>query len=248
MFIIHNRIIRSIKSERGIEMADDRIQTFIKGLDENMEGGIPKGYVVLLTGMPGSMKSSVGWNILYNNAKKGIKGIYISLEQGRESLLEQMERLGMPHPELESHLSVVDIGYLRLNAEGMDYGDSWTSVFRMYAENMKESQGYEILVIDSLAAVEVLADVKNKRAELFHLFGWLRDLGVTTFIISEATTNADIVRDEDFLADGVVHLDLRREGSSVNLYLGVAKMRKTNHARGYHPLIFDANGFEIITD
>ena len=57
-------------------MADDRIQTFIKGLDETMEGGVPKGHVVLLTGMPGSMKSSVGWNILHKNAKnKNIKGI-----------------------------------------------------------------------------------------------------------------------------------------------------------------------------
>jgi len=230
-------------------MSEDRIKTFIKGLDENMEGGIPKGYVVLITGMPGSMKSSVGFNILYQNAKENkTKGIYISLEQGRDSLLEQMDRLHMPAAEMESLVSVVDIGYLRLNAEGMEYGDSWNSVFRMYAENMKESQGYDLLVIDSLAAVEVLADVKNKRAELFHLFGWLRGLGVTTFIISEASVDQGIMRDEDFLADGVIHLDLRREGSSVNLYLGVAKMRKTNHKRGYHPLIFDQNGFEIITD
>jgi KaiC/GvpD/RAD55 family RecA-like ATPase len=230
-------------------MSDERIQTFIKGLDENMEGGIPKGYVVLLTGMPGSMKSSVGFNILYNNAKhKKTKGIYISLEQGRDSLMEQMDRLHMPVAELESLISVVDIGYLRLNSEGMEYGDSWNSVFRMYAENMKEAQNYELLVIDSLAALEVLADVKNKRAELFHLFGWLRGLGVTTFIISEASTNQDIMRDEDFLADGVIHLDLRREGENVNLYLGVAKMRKTNHFRKYCPLIFDQNGFEVNTD
>ncbi len=230
-------------------MNEDRIQTFIKGLDENMEGGIPKGYVVLLTGMPGSMKSSVGFNILYNNAKQNkTKGIYISLEQGRDSLMEQMDRLHMPATEMENLINVVDIGYLRLNSEGMEYGDSWNSVFRMYAENMKESQGYDLLVIDSLAALEVLADVKNKRAELFHLFGWLRGLGVTTFIISEASTNLDIMRDEDFLADGVIHLDLRREGDNVNLYLGVAKMRKTNHSRKYCPLIFDQNGFEVNTD
>ena len=230
-------------------MAEDRIQTFIKGLDETMEGGIPKGHVVLLTGMPGSMKSSVGWNILHKNAKnKDIKGIYITLEQERDSLMDQMDRLGMSLTDMENKLSVVDIGYLRLNAESMDYGDSWSSVFRMYVENMKESQGYDVLVIDSLAALEVLSDVKSKRAELFHLFGWLRELGVTTFIITEASASQDIVRDEDFLADGVIHLDLRREGDSVNLYLCVNKMRKTNHKRSYNPLIFDQNGFEIITD
>ena len=82
---------------------NERVPTFIKGLDENMEGGIPKGYVVLLTGMPGSMKSSVGFNILYNNAKQNkTKGVYISLEQGRDSLLEQMNRLNMPVADIEN--------------------------------------------------------------------------------------------------------------------------------------------------
>ena len=54
--------------------------------------------------------------------------------------------------------------------------------------------------------------------------------------------------DEDFLADGVIHLDLRREGKSVNLYLAVNKMRKSNHHRGYSPLIFEGGGFEIVTE
>ena len=62
------------------------------------------------------MKSSVGWNILHQNAKnKNTKGIYITLEQERDSLMEQMARLGMPIADLENMLSVVDIGYLRLN-------------------------------------------------------------------------------------------------------------------------------------
>jgi KaiC/GvpD/RAD55 family RecA-like ATPase len=227
----------------------ERVKTFVKGLDEKMEGGIPIGHVVLLSGMPGSMKSSLAFNILYQNAKANqMKSVYISLEQSRESLLEQMERLGININEVEDLITVVDIGYLRLHTESMDYGESWMSVFRMYAENLYNTTNYELLVIDSLAAVEVLADVKNKRGDLFHLFGWLRDLGVTTFIISEATASTDIVRDEDFLADGVVHLDLRREGNSVNLYLGVAKMRKSNHRRGYLPLIFDNNGFELVTE
>ncbi len=174
--------------------------------------------------------------------------MYISLEQGRDSLLEHMERLGMNHQDVEDDVTVVDLGYLRQNSESLDYGSSWMSVFRMYAENLHNASEYEILAIDSLAAMEVLADVKNKRADLFHIFGWLKELGTTTFIISEATAATNIVRDEDFLADGVIHLDLRREGNGVNLYLAVNKMRKVNHSRGYSPLIFESGGFEIVTE
>jgi KaiC/GvpD/RAD55 family RecA-like ATPase len=52
---------------------------------------------------------------------------------------------------------------------------------------------------------------------------------------------------EDFLSDGIFHLDLRRRDQSVDLYLSVVKMRKTAHRRGYYPLIFDENGFEVVT-
>jgi circadian clock protein KaiC len=227
----------------------DRIKTYIKGLDEHMENGVPKGHIVLLAGVPGSMKSSVAYNILFQNAKQnGTKSVYISLEQGRDSLVQSMQRMGMNHQEIENNVTIVDLGYLRLNSETMDYGGSWMSVFRMYAENLKTTMNYDILVIDSLAAVEVLADIKNRRSDLFHLFGWLKEMGITTFIISEATADPMIVRDEDFLADGVFHLDLRREGNVVNLFLGVSKMRMTNHSRGYFPMLFEHGGFELVTE
>jgi len=36
--------------------------------------------------------------------------------------------------------------------------------------------------------------------------------------------------------------------NTVNLFLSIAKMRKTNHKRGYYPLIYDKSGFEIVMD
>ena len=53
---------------------------------------------------------------------------------------------------------------------------------------------------------------------------------------------------EDFLADGIIHLELERDGRQVNLYLGIVKMRKTDHDRTYFPLMFDGKNFEIVTD
>ena len=53
---------------------------------------------------------------------------------------------------------------------------------------------------------------------------------------------------EDFLADGIVHLLLEKDDRRVNLFLSIVKMRKTNHDRGYFPLIFEGNKFEIVTD
>jgi KaiC/GvpD/RAD55 family RecA-like ATPase len=56
-----------------------RVKTYIKGLDENIEGGIPAGHVVLVSGTAGTMKSSVIFNILYNEALAGKTSLYLSL-------------------------------------------------------------------------------------------------------------------------------------------------------------------------
>jgi KaiC/GvpD/RAD55 family RecA-like ATPase len=225
----------------------ERIKTHIVGLDKRMSGGIPKGHIVLVSGMPGTMKSSVTYNILFNNAKLGIKGMYISLEQGRDSIIEHMTGIGMNHEEVKDNVNIVDLGFLR---KSMDLGadQNWTDIFKMYAENLKKAPGYEILVIDSLPVIEMLAGVKNRRLELFELFEWLRGLGCTTIIIAEATSEITRASDEDFLADGVIHLRTEKVGSKANLHLGVFKMRETKHDRDYFPLIVENGTFEIVAD
>ena len=74
----------------------ERIKTHIVGFDDELEGGIPKGSVVLVSGSPGTMKSSIAYNILFYNAlKEGKKGLYITLEQSRASLLRHLKHLKM---------------------------------------------------------------------------------------------------------------------------------------------------------
>jgi KaiC/GvpD/RAD55 family RecA-like ATPase len=52
---------------------------------------------------------------------------------------------------------------------------------------------------------------------------------------------------EEFLADGIIHTDLRRINSVMNLFLGVVKMRETKHDRKYYPLVITPNfEFEIV--
>jgi len=79
----------------------ERLKTYIEGFDDRLSGGIPKGHVVLVTGEPGTMKSSICYSILYNNAvEEGRPSAYITLEQGRDGIIMQMEGLGFPMAEV----------------------------------------------------------------------------------------------------------------------------------------------------
>lgn len=230
-------------------MTGERVKTYIRGLDDQLQGGVPIGHVVLIAGKPGTMKSSVAFNILYHNAKENRGGAYVTLEQSRGSMLDNMAGMGMDVKGLDKHMSVLDFAMIRKKLKQLSK-QSWIEVFKMYVSNLKKSMDLDLLVIDSLPVLQVMAKFKEPRDDLFRFFEWLRDLDITTFLITEMKQDSGRFSDngEDFLSDGIVHLDLTRQDRVVNLFMSVVKMRKTGHKRGYFPLIFVDGGFEIVTN
>ncbi len=230
----------------------ERIPTYVKGLDELMEGGVPKKHIVLVCGHAGTMKSSLTYSIIYNAYKdRGIKSVYLTLEQGKDSLYTHMEKLGMPSKGVDG-VAIIDLAKIRKDvamdkakAEKVDWLKSIISVLKHY----KERFGFDVLVLDSLAALYALTTFKNPRAELFYFFERLRELDITIFLISEIPTDRNVYGlygIEDFLSDGIIHLKVEQTDAGANLYLGVVKMRTTNHTRSFMPLIFEDGRFEVV--
>lgn len=228
-------------------MPKPKVKTYIKGLDENLDGGIPEGHVVLLVGQPGTMKSSLAFHMLYHNAKEaGKKGLYISLEQNRASILDHMEGLGMDISEVEESLHLLDLGLIRKNLKML--GDqTWMHVFKMYAENLKNSTDYQILVLDSLPVLELLAKFDDPRTELFQFFEWLREMDITTILIGEMKNGGYSKYDEDFLADGIFHVKMEAvDDVNIQRRVRCVKLRSSNHNPNFFTLLHSADsGFQV---
>lgn len=224
-----------------------RIKTHIDGLDAILDGGFPEKHAVLIVGAPGTMKSSLAYAILHANALRGTKGLYVSLEQNRESLLDHLGSMGFDLAAVKDNLSILDLATLR---KKMGAGGSWMELFRMYTKSIRAGFPYEILVLDSLDALEVLAKVENHRRELFELFKWLRGLECTSLVVAELPParaseypESFSRHREDYLADGIVHLKMEKRGEfEVQRRLRVVKMRGAKHDVGYHALVYE-NGF-----
>ncbi len=71
-----------------------RVKTHIKGFDRLIEGGFPSGSVILLTGGPGTGKTTFGLEYLYRGAMHGERGLYVGTEQGLDDLKRQALRYG----------------------------------------------------------------------------------------------------------------------------------------------------------
>ena len=224
----------------------ERIKTHIQGFDENIGGGIPKGSIVLVAGTAGTMKSSLTFNILYHNARvKGLRGLYVSLEQNRTSLVRHMKNLGLDIAKVEDKINIWDLGMIR---SGLIAGETWLNIFRKDLQEYKEKVGLDLLVIDSLPVLDLITNWKDARTELFHLFEWLRDLGVTVFLISEIPEGEKKYgpHDEDFLADGIILLRMvEADQNNVTRMIRCVKMRNTAHSPNYFTLLFEGKKFQV---
>ncbi|HEY4704717.1 MAG TPA: ATPase domain-containing protein [Thermoplasmata archaeon] len=231
-------------------MVVSRVKTYVRGFDDALNGGIPEGYVTLVSGAPGTMKSSLTFSILYNNAlQEGRKSAYFTLEQSRGILLEHMHELGMTDEKAYKNLSVLDMGTVRKNLNFLQARGTWIELFKMYASNFMKSEKISLLVLDSLDVLETMAKFQDRRTELYYLFEWLRDLGTTSLIISETSMESPVggrYDEEAYLADGILHLGLHPTSDLyVQRRVRCVKMRSTKHETGFYALAFDEGKFEV---
>lgn len=231
-----------------------RVKSMIDGFDEVLGGGVPKGSVVLVTGLPGTMKSSLAYAILVNNAKEaGAKCLYVSLEQTKPSLDNQMAAMGFDMEVARRAIHVLDVGTIQKEL-GRSATKPWMDFLRRTVETKNKIEGIDIVVIDSLEALDVLARFTDRRSDLFHFFQWLRDLGTTTFVLTEAPSDSPFAAldpghtkdDAGYLADGIVHLKLHPLSDvEMQRRLRVSKLRGSNHKTGFYALLFEAGRFSV---
>ncbi len=242
-------------------MAKARVRTYISGFDEDiLRGGIPQGHVVLLRGASGTMKSSMAYYILYRNALQGVPGLYVTLEQSAGSLLEHVASLGLRATAVSDALPVLDLSRGRdflekmagnlesLAPSSMPSGEALLAVLKSKLLELRARWKPQLLVLDSWDALKLILDFRNARAETFMFFEWLRDLGVTSFLVSEepARDSGAEALDEEFLADGIVYMMMVPvTETSFQRRLQCVKMRSVNQNSDEHTLLFENARFEV---
>jgi circadian clock protein KaiC len=232
-----------------------RIKTYVRGLDERIMGGIPAGYNVLVAGPSGSMKSSLVFSIIYNNVKTmGMKGMFISFEQTLSDFSAQMASLGMDPTGMEN-LNIVDLTEFRKEIKDEEERMDWFEAFIALLKRYKKEEGVDLVAVDSLDALYSITHLVNPRKQLFHFFRELKEMDMTAFIISEIARGSNTFGKydvEEFLSDAIVHLRIKElevgQTTSVRRFMGVAKMRQTNHDADYYPFLIIDNRFELVSE
>src|SRR5207249_1691337 len=136
----------------------------------------------------------------------------------------------MARPLVKTHIRGFDEDVLR---GGIPQGH--VVLVRGASGTMKSSLAYA-----SWDALELVLEFADRRAETFGFFEWLRDLGVTSLLISEepALEAPPTALEEEFLADGILHLRLEPvTETSFQRRVQCVKMRSVNQDSDDHTLL-----------
>lgn len=243
----------------------ERIPTGIPGLDGLMEGGIPAGFAVLVSGSAGAGKTILGIQFLASGCKKKQKAVYISFDMSKEGIATQAEQFGWDLADLEKK-GLLKLLYFDLNkahvvqtmAQIRNEIEEFKpervvldsiSVLGVYSEVIESSQIAELLGMSEKAGSKLSAagDAVTRRA-IMNIIGQLKDAGVTSLVVSELPEESHYLsRDtvSEYACDGVILLKSSSMGETVDRTIEIRKMRKTKVSGGTRKFEFTDKGIKL---
>lgn len=224
----------------------DRVQTGIKGLDDMLHGGIPARRHVAIYGGPGTGKTSFGFEFLYRGALAGENGIYISLEETEDDIIENMRNTFPLFTEVDKLVKAKKL--IVVKPDKLDLEE----IIEKNLEKAVLDNDVKRGIIDSATMIKMsFAKEIEYRQTLFEALSLLRGLDCTTLMTVESTSprkEALTYDIEHFVMDGIINLfSLERENTRVRA-LEIFKMRGTDHSRVLAPFKVMPSGIEVYPD
>lgn len=231
-----------------------RCRTGIEGLDKILNGGIPIGNNVLLTGACGTGKTTLGAEFLNFGAQNGEPGILLAVTEHSQKVLENMKTYEFFDPKLveDKKLQFLDSQPLfeKLGLDKVEYAHSDIApLINAISETVKQA-GAKRLVIDSITGI--LLHLKTRelmRDFISKLCRRLAETGCTTLLVSEIAPDEKRYSSfgvEEAVADGIIVLGNVEQRGYLLRTLHVVKMRGTPHSRSRYVIDLTQYGIIIV--
>ncbi|MGD8544086.1 MAG: ATPase domain-containing protein [Candidatus Bathyarchaeota archaeon] len=239
-------------------MVEDYVPTGIPGVDRILVGkGIPRGHTILVSGGPGSGKTTFAIQFLYTGATQYDEGgVYVTLDEEPGDIRKNMLKYGWDLKKLEEEKKLVFINVSPVRVAPSERAG-------LIQIGMKEFRLIKLLEaikqgVEEVKAKRVIVDpltiftlqYPNEIERIYAMRDLMRDLkktGSTNLLISELR-GTGLEREhqfEEYLAQGVVLLRTFPKGSRLIRVFQVEKMRGLAIDNQPRPYEISAKGIEV---
>ncbi len=217
----------------------EREPTGVPGLDEALKGGLPKDIITLVTGTPGSGKTTLSMQFLIYGAQHGEKGIYFTLEESAADIIEQASLFDPSVNDLiaSNVLKIVEVPIV-------DY-DSMKETISAESDALDAKR----IVIDSVNYFQMFfPDIISIRRAIMEVSLMLKSRHALGILIGEIPSGEDKLSTfgvEEFAADGVIALYLLEKQGTFTRAMRIVKMRNTDHITKFMPIEITDKGLVV---
>jgi circadian clock protein KaiC len=222
------------------------VSTGIPGLDEVFRGGLPAGYMYLVTGTAGSGKTTLALQFLLEGRDGGERVLYLSLSETVKEIEEMARSHGWSLEGIERQEIATDERDDQSEQTVFKASEVELSEFRARMVAAVAAANPKRAVIDSISELRLLSgDPRQYRKHIAALKQYFGDRGCTLMLTDDNTADeADTFLHS--LAHGVVALTrLTRPFGGVRRKLEVVKVRALAFTEGLHDFVIRTGGLVV---
>lgn len=220
-------------------MKSARLKSGNRRFDELFNGGLLADGIVLITGLPGSGKTILAQQYLFNNATADRPGIYLS------TVSEPMEKI----LRFGQSLDFFDANAIGTSVFYRDLGDVLAAEglkgILEQVEQLLMVRRPRILVIDSFKAIHDYASQNDDVRSFLHgLAASLSVFPVTVFLLGEYVAD-DVAHYPEFaVVDVIVSLENERNLQRERRVVQITKLRGSDFRSGRHAYRITSSGID----
>jgi circadian clock protein KaiC len=220
----------------------------IPGLDDILNGGLPRRRLYLVRGKPGTGKTTLAMEFLLTGVRAGERCLYITLSETKEEL----EAVAQSHGWSLDGIRLIELSSIEHRLKPAAQTTllhpaevELTSTMQILERELDTTRPHRV-VLDSLAELRLMAQNPLRyRRQILSLKTFLATQDSTVVLLDDGSAESSDQQVES-ISHGVVELEhLRPEYGSERRRLSVLKLRGVKFRGGYHDYVIATGGLKV---